>query len=294
MKNEHQNRIRKAVRERYAGIAVKKTLGCGCNTPSTMNNDNTISAKTVSRALGYSEDDIESAPDGANLGLGCGNPRAIAELKSGETVMDLGGGAGFDCFLAAKNVGSSGRVIGVDMTPEMVEKARQHVETSRISNVEFRLGEIEHLPAADNSIDVIMSNCVINLSPDKSAVFNEAFRVLKPGGRLAISDIVATKSLPPQARHNLSLVTGCVGGAECIEDVEQMLWEAGFKDVRIESLAQSREFIKEWFPGYGIEDHIVSASISAIKPVDSNKVGRNRVTRTDEKCDIVLPFSKEA
>jgi len=294
MKNEHQNRIRQAVRERYAGIAGQKAVGCGCNTPSTMNNDNTISAETVSRALGYSEEDIQSAPEGANLGLGCGNPRAIAGLKSGETVMDLGSGAGFDCFLAAKNVGSSGRVIGVDMTPEMVEKARQHAETRGISNVEFRLGEIEHLPAADNSIDVIMSNCVINLSPDKSAVFNEAFRVLKPGGRLAISDIVATKSLPPQVRNNLSMLTGCVGGAERIEDVKQMLWEAGFKDVRIESLVQSREFIKEWFPGYGIEDHIVSASISAIKPVDSNKVGRNRVTTTDEKCDIVLPLSKEA
>jgi arsenite methyltransferase len=267
MKNEHQNRIRQAVRERYAGIAGQKAVGCGCNTPSTINNDTTISAETVSRALGYSEGDIRSAPEGANLGLGCGNPRAIAGLKTGETVLDLGSGAGFDCFLAANNVGNSGSVIGVDMTPEMIEKARQHAETNGSSNVEFRLGEIEHLPAADNSIDVIMSNCVINLSPEKSAVFNEAFRVLKPGGRLAISDIVATKPLPPQVRHNLSLVTGCVGGAECIEDVEQMLWEAGFIDVRIESLAKSREFIKEWFPGYGIEDHIVSASISAIKPV---------------------------
>jgi arsenite methyltransferase len=272
MKNEHQNRIRQAVRERYAGIAGQKAVGCGCNTPSTINNDTTISAETVSRALGYSEGDIRSAPEGANLGLGCGNPRAIAGLKTGETVLDLGSGAGFDCFLAANNVGNSGSVIGVDMTPEMIEKARQHAETNGSSNVEFRLGEIEHLPAADNSIDVIMSNCVINLSPEKSAVFNEAFRVLKPGGRLAISDIVATKPLPPQVRHNLSLVTGCVGGAECIEDVEQMLWEAGFIDVRTESLAKSREFIKEWFPGYGIEDHIVSASISAIKPIESSKV----------------------
>ncbi|MGB2689718.1 MAG: arsenite methyltransferase [Desulfobacterales bacterium] len=293
MKNEHQNHIRQAVRERYAGIAGQKAVGCGCNTPSTINNDTTISAETVSRALGYSEGDIRSAPEGANLGLGCGNPRAIAGLKTGETVLDLGSGAGFDCFLAANNVGNSGSVIGVDMTPEMIEKARQHAETNGSSNVEFRLGEIEHLPAADNSIDVIMSNCVINLSPEKSAVFNEAFRVLKPGGRLAISDIVATKPLPPQVRHNLSLVTGCVGGAECIEDVEQMLWEAGFIDVRIESLAKSREFIKEWFPGYGIEDHIVSASISAIKPVESNNVGTNRVTMTEEKYDIVLPFSSD-
>jgi len=271
MKNDHQNSIRQAVRERYAAIAGRKAAGCGCNTPSTFNNGKTISPEIASRAIGYSKDDIQSAPEGANLGVGCGNPRAIAELKSGETVLDLGSGAGFDCFLAAKNVGSSGHVIGVDMTPEMVEKARRHAQTSGISNVEFRLGEIEHLPAADNSIDIIMSNCVINLSPDKSAVFNEAFRVLKPGGRLAVSDIVATKPLPPDIRHNLSLLTGCVGGAECIEDVEQLLWEAGFKDVRIESLAQSREFIKEWFPGYGIEDYIVSASISAIKPAESNK-----------------------
>ena len=269
MKNEHQNRIRQAVRKRYAGIVRQKTVGCGCNTPSSINNDNNMFPETVSRALGYSDDDIQSSPEGANLGLGCGNPRAIAGLKSGEMVLDLGSGAGFDCFLAAKNVGSSGRVIGVDMTPEMVEKARQHAETKNISNVEFRLGEIEHLPVAGNSIDVIMSNCVINLSPEKSAVFKEAFRVLKPGGRLAISDIVATKPLPPQIRHNLSLVTGCVGGAECIEDVEQMLFKAGFIDVRIESLGQSREFIEQWFPGYGIEDHIVSASISAIKPLNS-------------------------
>ena len=274
MKNEHQNRIRQAVRERYAGIAAQKTVGCGCNPPSTINNLNAITAETVSRALGYSKDDIQSVPEGANLGLGCGNPQAIAGLKSGETVLDLGSGAGFDCFLASKTVGNSGRVIGVDMTPEMVKKARQHAETSAILNVEFRLGEIEHLPVADNSMDVIMSNCVINLSTEKQAVFNEAFRVLKPGGRLAVSDIVATKPLPSQVRQDLSLITGCVGGAECIEDLKQMLFEAGFKDVRIESLAQSREFIKEWFPGYGIEDHIVSASISAIKPVESNKNAR--------------------
>ena len=183
MKKEHQNRIRQAVRKRYAGIAVKSMVGCGCNTSLDINNLNAIPAETVSRALGYSKDDIQSVPEGTNLGLGCGNPRAIAGLKAGETVLDLGSGAGFDCFLAAKNVGDSGRVIGVDMTPEMVEKARQHAETSGVSNVEFRKGKIEHLPVADNSIDVIMSNCVINLSPEKSAVFKEAFRVLKPGGK---------------------------------------------------------------------------------------------------------------
>lgn len=291
MKNEDQNRIRQAVRQRYSCIADFNTVSCDCNAPLTINSDTTISAEYVSQALGYSKVDIQSAPEGANLGLGCGNPRIITELKSGETVLDLGSGAGFDCFLAAKNVGSSGGVIGVDMTPEMVEKARHHAETSGISNVEFRLGEIEHLPVADNSIDGIISNCVINLSPEKSEAFNEAFRVLKPGGRLAISDIVAIKPLPSQIRQNLSLITGCVGGAKSIQDLKSMLFDAGFNNVLIEPLAQSRGFIKKWFPEYGIEDHIVSASISAIKPLESHKIGMNRGTMRGAKYDIVLPFS---
>jgi ubiquinone/menaquinone biosynthesis C-methylase UbiE len=200
------------------------------------------------------------------MGLGCGNPQAIANLKRGETVLDLGSGGGFDCFLAARQVGAAGRVIGVDMTPAMLTKARDNAEKGGYGNVEFRLGEIEHLPVADRSVNVIISNCVINLSPDKQRVFNECFRVLEPGGRLAISDVVAFAELPAHIREDMALLTGCMAGASPISEVTEMLHAAGFVDVRIQPKEESKSFIREWAPGTPITDYVVSASIEAVRP----------------------------
>lgn len=200
------------------------------------------------------------------MGLGCGNPKAIAALKPGETVVDLGSGGGFDCFLAVREVGSSGRVIGVDMTPDMVSKARANALKGRYENVEFRLGEIEHLPIADATADVIISNCVINLSPNKLQVFRDAFRILKPGGRLAISDVVATVELPEEMRNDAVLIAGCIGNASLIDDLEAMMRGAGFKQIRIQPKDESKEFIKDWAPGRNVTDYVVSAAIEAVKP----------------------------
>jgi SAM-dependent methyltransferase len=200
------------------------------------------------------------------MGLGCGNPLAIASLKAGETVLDLGSGGGFDCFLAAEAVGEDGTVIGVDATPEMVSKARGLAAENGFENVEFRLGEIENLPVADNSVDVIISNCVINLSPEKARVFEEAFRVLKPGGRVAISDVVATAELPVEVRDDPSLYTGCIAGASLIDDLEAMLERAGFVNIQIEAKDESKAFIRAWAPGMNVEDFVVSAIIEAEKP----------------------------
>jgi len=199
------------------------------------------------------------------MGLGCGNPHAIASLKEGETVLDLGSGGGFDCFLAAQAVGEAGRVIGVDMTPEMVSKARQNAANVGFENIEFRLGEIENLPVADNSVDVIISNCVINLSPEKPRVFKEALRVLKPGGRLAVLDVVATAQLPNEMKKDLALYAGCVAGAASIDELVDMLGEAGFTNIRIQPKDESREFIRDWAPGMRVEDFVVSATIEAVK-----------------------------
>jgi SAM-dependent methyltransferase len=209
---------------------------------------------------------VLAVPVGANMGLGCGNPQAIANLKSGETVLDLGSGGGFDCFLAAKQVGESGHVIGVDMTPAMVSKARVNAEKGGYRNVEFRLGEIEHLPVADHSIDVILSNCVINLSPDKERVFADCFRVLKPGGRLAISDVVAFADLPAHVQEDMALLTGCMAGAALISDLEEMLKEAGFQQVRIRPKEESKAFIRDWAPGLPVTDYVVAATIEATRP----------------------------
>jgi ubiquinone/menaquinone biosynthesis C-methylase UbiE len=209
---------------------------------------------------------VVTVPAGANMGLGCGNPQAIAALKPGETVLDLGSGGGFDCFLAARQIGDHGRVIGVDMTPAMISKARANADQGGYHNVEFRLGEIENLPLADHSVDVIISNCVINLSPDKERVFKETFRVLKPGGRLAISDVVATTTLPETVRHDVTLYTGCMAGASLIDELETMLATAGFIDIRLKPKDESRSFIRDWAPGSRIEDYVVSATIEAVKP----------------------------
>jgi ubiquinone/menaquinone biosynthesis C-methylase UbiE len=202
------------------------------------------------------------------MGLGCGNPIAIGSLKAGEKVVDLGSGGGFDCFLAAKEVGETGKVIGVDMTPDMISKSRRNAEKIGTKHVEFRLGEIENLPVADNSVDIIMSNCVINLSPEKLSVYREAYRVLKPGGRLAISDIVATAKLPDEVQKNLALVAACVGGAATIDDTVELLKETGFQNVKIKPNDSSRELIREWDPSKSENagDYVVSAYIEAVKP----------------------------
>jgi SAM-dependent methyltransferase len=218
------------------------------------------------QAYGYSVEDTSAVPAGANLGLGCGNPIALASLRPGETVLDLGSGAGFDCFLAARAVGETGWVIGVDMTHEMLRKARANAVQSGYTQVEFRLGEIEHLPVADASVDVIISNCVINLSPEKPQVFREAWRVLTHGGRLAVSDVVATAPFPPEVQHDLALRAGCVAGASLLDDLEGMLRAAGFVDIRIQPKDESKTFSRAWVPGTHIADYLISATIEAVKP----------------------------
>ncbi len=261
--DEHRQSVRKA----YAEVAEANTSGDCCGEVSSccgVSDDEQINA-IISSRLGYSEDERNAVPDGADMGLGCGNPRAIASLEAGETVLDLGSGGGFDAFLAAREVGEDGRVIGVDMTPTMISKARGNATKGKFSQVEFRLGEIEHLPVADNSVDVIISNCVINLSPDKQQVFSDMFRVLKKGGRLAISDVVATTELPESMRNDPYLHSACVGGAETIEQLELIMQQAGFTDINIQPKDESREFIRDWVPGSSIEDYVVSATIEGIK-----------------------------
>jgi SAM-dependent methyltransferase len=260
---------RQGVREAYAQVARASSDGQGCGVGASccgVSEDSAINT-LISTRLGYSQADLDRVPSGADMGLGCGNPKAIAALVPGEVVVDLGAGGGFDCFLAAHEVGPRGRVIGVDMTPDMLSKARANALKGRFGNVEFRLGEIEHLPIADASADVIISNCVINLSPDKPQVFRDAYRVLRPGGRLAISDVVATAELPEHMRNDAVLVAGCMGNASLIGDLEAMMREAGFDQIRIQPKDESKEFIKDWAPGHNVTDYVVSATIEAIKPV---------------------------
>lgn len=224
-----ETEIKKKVREGYARIAKK---GSSCCAPTSFCCGGSL-PETISKSIGYSEVELDSVPEGANLGLGCGNPVALASLKEGETVLDLGSGAGFDCFLAANKVGKAGRVIGVDMTSEMLDKARQNARKGKYDNVEFRRGEIEKLPVEDNYVDVIISNCVINLSPDKPAVFREAFRVLKPGGRLMVSDIVLLAELPDFVKESVAAYVGCLSGAMLKDDYLGAVKAAGFKDVKV-------------------------------------------------------------
>ena len=261
---------RRLVRDRYGGIAGGSTTGCGDadDAASSCCSDDSDrgTAGSQAQAMGYAEDDVEAVEPGANLGLGCGNPTAIASLDPGETVLDLGSGAGFDCFLAAEEVGSAGQVIGVDMTPSMMEKARENVAKNDATNVAFRLGEIEHLPVADATVDVVISNCVVNLSPDKPQVFREAFRVLRPGGRLAIADVVKTAPFPETVRLDPDSVSGCVAGAARIAELESMLANAGFVDVVVEPKADSEAFIREWDDQRDLSDYIISATIEARKP----------------------------
>ncbi len=259
---------RTVVRNRYAQTAQEG--GC-CATPTRPDSTgccgggSIISVADLAKTIGYSDDELAVVPAGANLGLGCGNPQAIASIRPGETMLDLGSGAGFDCFLAARQVGESGRVIGVDMTPEMLAKARANARTGGWQNVEFRLGEIEHLPLADQSVDVIISNCVINLSPEKPLVFREAFRVLKPGGRLAVSDMVASMALPPEVQQDLALYAGCIAGAATIQELNTMLAEVGFVEINI-TPKDSRELLQTWGTDTRLEDVVFSANIQAVRP----------------------------
>lgn len=255
---------RKYIREKYGEIAKANTQqgccdsGCGCGgSPLDIGNE--------SIKAGYSKEDLENVISEANMGLGCGNPIYAAKLKTGETVLDLGSGGGFDCFLARMQVGESGLVIGVDMTPDMVFLARKNAEKTGYGNVEFRLGEIEHLPVADGSVDVIISNCVINLSLDKEQVFKDAFRVLKSGGRLCISDIVATADLPEELKNDIAMRVGCVAGAEFVGKIETMLKSTGFKNIKMTPKDNSREIINSWVPDKNAEDFVASYIIEAVK-----------------------------
>jgi SAM-dependent methyltransferase len=284
METREKAEIRDAVRQRYEQIAKAETAKPGknqaascCSPSSAVGNampttsccgGPEVTPEQMSTVMGYSKEDIASVIEGANLGLGCGNPVALASLKPGETVVDLGSGGGFDCFLAARQVGESGQVIGVDMTPEMISKARKNAEKMGAKNVEFRLGEIEHLPVADNGADLIMSNCVINLSPDKLKVYREAYRILKPAGRLSISDVLATAALPAKIRNNLALVAACVGGAVTFEDTKKMLTQAGFQSIKITAHDNSRDLTSVWDPDKSENalDYVVSAYIEAVKP----------------------------
>lgn len=247
---DNQTNIKNLVKKSYGEIA--KTSGqCGCGSCGCSSN---MTVQKQSGEMGYSPDEMNQVPAGANLGLGCGNPVAIASLKEGEVVLDLGSGAGFDAFLASPKVGSTGKVIGVDMTDAMIQKAEANAKKGNYTNVEFRKGDIENLPVADSSVDVIISNCVINLAPDKAKVFAEAYRVLKTGGRLMASDVVLIKPLPDNLKNDKDLLVGCVSGAILKEDYLNMLIKAGFKDIKI-----SKE-TPAFLPEYGL-----SITFSAVK-----------------------------
>ena len=258
--------IRTVVREKYGEIA-KGSSTCGCG-PSCCGGGEGAAGVKIAEHIGYTAQDLAEIPSGANLGLGCGNPLAHASVKAGDVVLDLGSGAGMDAFLAAREVGSAGRVIGVDMTPEMVERARENARRAGIANVEFRLGEIERLPVADASVDVIISNCVINLSPDKAAVFAEAFRVLKPGGRMVVSDLVLLRPLPDDVRHSVEAYVGCVAGASLKDEYLYLIGKAGFRQIEV---VEERSYgDAEVFGGYEwlreSAKLVLSAKVRAVKP----------------------------
>ena len=270
MNQVSDDQIRQNVRSRYKEIALQSVEANSCCAPTFASSnccDSPVDYVDVSVKIGYSSEEVTAVPDGANLGLGCGNPQAIAALQPGEVVLDLGSGGGFDCFLASRQVGDAGRVIGVDMTPEMVSRARANATKGGFTNTDFRLGEIEHLPVSDQTVDVIISNCVINLSPAKQQVFDEAFRVLRSGGRLAISDIVTTAELPPEIKNDLDMMySGCISGASSVDEVKAMLSQSGFRDVIVEPKDDSKTFIKDWVPDANVQNYIVSAVIKGIKP----------------------------
>jgi len=253
-------KIKKIVRDGYAKALSQSTSCC----PTSSCCSGTDQAKNVSKIVGYSDAEISTVPEGANLGFGCGNPVAIALLKAGDIVLDLGSGAGFDAFLAAKRVGEKGRVIGVDMTPEMVAKAKENARKGNYTNVEFKLGEIETLPVDDSSVNVIISNCVINLSPDKEQVFKEAFRVLKPGGRLMVSDLVLVKDLTKALKESVEAYVGCLAGAIKRDEYLNLITMAGFQDVKV--ISESSYPVDAMFENFkDAENAIASIKVSAVK-----------------------------
>lgn len=255
--------LKQAIRKNYGSIAVR---GGSCCQPGDACCGIRTSLENICKEIGYSEADLRLAPEGANMGLGCGNPVALASLREGETVLDLGSGGGFDCFLAAARVGAQGRVIGVDMTPEMLEKARQNAKKGGYTNVEFRLGEIENLPVADNSVDVIISNCVINLTPHKRRVFQEAYRVLKPGGRLMVADIVLLRPLPAAIRESVAAYVGCVSGAELKEEYLNAIQEAGFTQVEVvDEQAFGTDFVADFIGAAAGKAAEIARSVVSIK-----------------------------
>ena len=252
--------IKKIVKDGYANAVTQKTSCCSTNSCC----GGIDQTKDISKKVGYSDSEMNAVPEGANLGFGCGNPVALASLKEGDVVLDLGSGAGFDAFLAAKRVGKTGRVIGVDMTPEMVVKAKENAKKGKYTNVEFRLGEIEKLPVEGNSIDVIISNCVINLSPDKEQVFKEAFRVLKSGGRLMVSDLVLIKELPYAIKESVEAYVGCLAGATRKDEYLKLITMAGFQDVEV--ISESNYPVDAMFDNLkGAEDAVASIKVSALK-----------------------------
>jgi len=271
MADETKGKIRKTVRKGYADIAKSKT-SCCCGSASP---------DKLAEAIGYSNEELDILPEGANMGLSCGNPTALADLKDGQVVLDLGSGGGFDVFIAARKVGSKGKSIGVDMTPEMLSKARAGIakfkEKTGLSNVEFRLGEIEHLPVADSSIDVVISNCVINLSPDKHQVWNEIARVLKPGGKACISDLALKQPLPEKVLASAAALVSCVAGAVLVDETVEMAKKSGLSNIEIDEKAYSIDVLadcndplynqaKESLPqGKKLSDYIISINITAFK-----------------------------
>lgn len=263
-----KEKIRGYIRTQYTKVAKREVQsccsgGCGCS-------DTSADIGEITKRLGYSEQDFYDAPYESNMGLGCGNPVAIASLKEGEIVLDLGSGGGFDCFIATKRVGETGHVIGVDMTHDMISLARKNAEKSGYKNVEFRLGEIEYLPVADNSVDVIISNCVINLSVNKEQVFREAYRVLEAGGRVSFSDVVAKAELPEKVKSDLDAIANCIGGAEHTDAIRKMLEQAGFKDIKITlnnlTFKDNHKQITESLDDANLDDYVASAIIEARKP----------------------------
>jgi SAM-dependent methyltransferase len=283
--NEHDETIHEQVREKYGRVAETRKESCGCKPSSSCcgGKSKGDSPEQLARALGYKDDELGAVPDGANMGLSCGNPVAIASLREGEVVLDLGSGGGFDVFVAGRKVGATGRAIGVDMTPEMLSKARRNIASynarTGLNNVEFRLGEIEHLPVADSSVDAIISNCVINLSPDKMQVWKEIARVLKPGGRVSVSDIAILKPLPAAAKASMDALVGCIAGAVLVDDTKEMVRAVGLTDATYECKSAVIDNMFTWsdpvfsklageFPaGSKPGDYVTSLSISAHKPL---------------------------